>query len=181
MEKSEQLNELAKALVLFHVKVDKIKKDSTNPFFKSKYASLSGILESIDSALNESNLTIIQTPTGTHELTTMLLHSSGQYIMDTYFMKPTKDDPQGLGSSITYQRRYALGAVLSLNIDEDDDANEASVPSTKAKPQDDSKSWLNKGTDQFEKALKFIQEGGKISDIEKKYKLSKEVKELLLK
>lgn len=178
MEKSEQLNELAKALVLFHVKVDKIKKDSTNPFFKSKYASLSGILESIDSALNESNLTIIQTPTGTHELTTMLLHSSGQYIMDTYFMKPTKDDPQGLGSSITYQRRYALGAILSLNIDEDDDANEASVNNN---PQDDGKPWLNKGTDQFDKALKFIQDGGKVSDIEKKYKISKEVKELLLK
>ncbi|MEG2219786.1 MAG: ERF family protein, partial [Muribaculaceae bacterium] len=50
----------------------------------------------------------------------------GQYISDTYTMRPVKNDPQGLGSCITYMRRYALGAILGLNIDEDDDANKAS-------------------------------------------------------
>ena len=60
------------------------------------------------------------------------MHSSGEYIGETYVMTPTKNDPQGLGSAITYQRRYALGAILSLNIDEDDDGNEANKPSEKA-------------------------------------------------
>jgi len=172
MKTSEQLNELAKALVTFHLKVEKIKKDSTNPFFKSKYASLSNILDTIDPALIECDLTIIQTPTGTNELTTMLLHLSGQFIQDTYAMAPTKNDPQGIGSAITYQRRYALGAILSLNIDEDDDANAATKQTT-------DKPFLNLGTENYNKVLAYIQGGGSIAEVEKKYKLSKEVKQSL--
>lgn len=177
MIKSESIIELSKALVQFHVKVDKVKKDANNPFFKSKYASLSNILDSIDLPLIECGLSIVQMPSGENGLTTMLLHTSGEYIGETYIMTPTKNDPQGLGSAITYQRRYALGAILSLNIDEDDDGNEASKPSEKK----DDKPWLNKGTEQFTKAKKYIEDGGQISEIEKKYKLSKEVKEMLLK
>lgn len=177
--KSESIIELSKALVQFHVKVDKVKKDANNPFFKSKYASLSNILDSIDMPLIECGLSIVQMPSGENGLTTMLLHQSGEYIGETYTMTPTKNDPQGLGSAITYQRRYALGAILSLNIEDDDDGNEASKPPEK-KP-DDSKPWLNKNTPEFEKAVKYISEGGKITEIEKKYKLSKEVKEMLLK
>lgn len=54
------------------------------------------------------------------------MHISGEFIASKYTMRPTKNDPQGVGSCITYQRRYALGAALSLNIDEDDDGNKAS-------------------------------------------------------
>ena len=60
------------------------------------------------------------------------MHESGEFIMETYQMKPVKNDPQGIGSSITYQRRYALGAVLGLNIDDDDDGNGASGNKTAA-------------------------------------------------
>ena len=56
----------------------------------------------------------------------MLMHTSGEWLAESYFMKPSKDDPQGAGSVITYQRRYALGAILGLNIDVDDDGNKAS-------------------------------------------------------
>lgn len=179
MMKSESIIELSKALVQFHVKVDKVKKGSDNPFFKSKYADLSTILESIDLPLIECGLSIVQMPSGQNGLTTILMHTSGEYIGDTYTMTPIKNDPQSLGSAITYQRRYALGAILSLNIDEDDDGNEASKP--KEKKPENGKPWLNKGTDKFDEAKKFIANGGKISDIEKKYNISKEVKELLLK
>ncbi len=183
MIKSESIIELSKALVQFHVKVDKVKKDANNPCFKSKYASLSSILDSIDMPLIECGLSIVQMPSGENGLTTLLLHSSGEYIGETYVMTPTKNNPQGLGSAITYQRRYALGAILSLNIDEDDDGNGASSPPSEKKPKEDNdpRPWLNGGTAEFGKALDYIKGGGKIEDIEKKYKISKQMKELLLK
>lgn len=132
MEKSESIKNLAKALVKFNGLVGKVSKDSNNPFFKSKYAALPDILSAIHAPLQEAGLTLNQFPSGSHGLTTILIHAdSGEYMMDTYEMKPTKDDPQGVGSCITYQRRYAVGAVLSLNIDEDDDGNAASKPVTK--------------------------------------------------
>ena len=42
-------------------------------------------------------------------------------------MKPVKNDPQAIGSAITYQRRYSIGSILNLNIDNDDDGNKASI------------------------------------------------------
>lgn len=126
MEKSTTIGELAKAMIKFHLKVDKIKKDAKNPFFKSTYASLSNILEQIDTPLIESGLAVCQFPSGDHGLTTIIMHESGEFLQAEYTMKPVKDDPQGIGSSITYQRRYALASALGLNIDDDDDGNAAS-------------------------------------------------------
>jgi hypothetical protein len=128
MEQSESIKELAGALNKFQGAVEKIKKSETNPFFKSKYADLSAILDVIRQPLVENGLSFVQFPTGKNILTTQLMHISGEWMRDSYEMKPTKDDPQGAGSVITYQRRYALGAILGLNIDNDDDANKASEP-----------------------------------------------------
>lgn len=126
MEKSQSIKELAKALSLFQTKMEKIKKDSINPFHKNKYASLSTILEHIQIPLAECNLSFSQLPDGEH-LVTILIHlESGEYLQSNYLLSPSKLDPQGVGSAITYARRYALGAILGLNIDEDDDANKAS-------------------------------------------------------
>lgn len=130
IETSETIKEIAIAICNFQKEVGKIKKESTNPFFKSKYASLSNILDVIQEPLNNNNLSIIQMPIGQNQLTTMVLHNSGEWIKGTYLMTPTKTDPQSLGSAITYQRRYALGAVLNLNIDDDDDGNIASKSQT---------------------------------------------------
>ena len=54
------------------------------------------------------------------------MHISGEWISEKFYMKPTKVDPQAYGSVITYQRRYALSAILGLNTDSDDDGNKAS-------------------------------------------------------
>jgi len=139
MDKSESIKEIATALCKFQGEVGKIKKGETNPFFKSKYASLADILDVIRQPLAENGLSFVQLPEAEHQLTTLLMHTSGEWIRSTYSMTPAKNDPQGLGSVITYQRRYALGAVLGLNIDEDDDGNAASSPakSFQKKPASD--------------------------------------------
>lgn len=157
MQKSESIKHIAAALITFHLKVEKIKRDATNPFFKKKYATLSNIQENIDVPLSESGLAYSQLPIGEHGLSTILMHAeSGEYICADYIMRPIKDDPQGIGSAITYQRRYALCAVLGLNIDDDDDGNDASQPD---KSGDVNKPWLNEGTKEFEGAVKKLQAG----------------------
>lgn len=162
MEKSPSINNIAKALLIFHMKVETIKKDANNPFFKSKYASLSNILESIQIPLSESGLTFTQIPTGEGGLTTMIMHGdSGEFIIGEYIMKTAKNDPQSIGSAITYQRRYALCAVLGLNIEEDDDGNNASGKDNnkQAKEKANELPWLNEGTDQFKGAVEKMKAG----------------------
>jgi hypothetical protein len=127
MEKSNEITKLTTALVKFQGQMLKVGKDAINPHFKNRYASLSTIIEATQKPLADCGLAIIQLPEGENCLRTMLIHESGEYISETYKMTPSKNDPQGLGSAITYQRRYALGAILNLNIDEDDDGNQASA------------------------------------------------------
>jgi hypothetical protein len=128
MQTSDSIKEIATALVGFHSQMDKVSKSSTNPYFKSKYADLATILKAIADPLNENGLAIVQFPEGQNELTTRVIHTSGEWMQATYTMPVAKqNDPQALGSAISYQRRYSLMAVLSLTIaDEDDDANKAS-------------------------------------------------------
>lgn len=127
MEKSESIKELATALCSFQSEVEKIKKTEMNPFFKSAYASLANILDVIREPLTSNGLSFVQFPKGRYGLETMLMHTSGEWISESYEMEPSKHDPQGAGSVITYQRRYALGAILGLNIDIDDDGNSGSI------------------------------------------------------
>lgn len=175
MNKSESITELAKAMVKFHSEVGKVSKDAANPFFKNKYASLSNIIEAVTKPLNDNGLSVLQLPS-IEGLTTMLLHESGEWI-SSVSSTPVKDqtDPQKLGSAITYARRYALGAILSLNIDEDDDGQKAATPKRQAaKPQ------LKPMTEAWTKAVKYLVDGGLISAIEGKYALDKVNKDLLM-
>jgi hypothetical protein len=176
MPKSQSTKEITKALITFQVKVDTIRKDAKNPFFKSSYASLANILDSIKEPLIECGLAVTQFPYGENGLMTILMHQSGEWMGFEYQMRPAKDDPQGRGSAITYQRRYAIASVLCLNIDEDDDGNLA----THGRSTPDEKPWLNKGSEQFKSAVAYIQGGGSIEAIKGKYKLSKEIESLLL-
>jgi len=181
MEKSESIKNLALALVKFNGLVKKVKKDSDNPFFKSKYAALPDILAAIHEPLIQSGLVINQFPTGNHGLTTILIHAeSGEFMMDTYTMTPSKNDPQGIGSCITYQRRYAVGAILSLNIDEDDDGNKAS--GTEKKEVINELPWLNeKDTEKWKAVLNYlVKDNGTMDKIKKRYRISKANEDLLL-
>jgi len=179
MNKSESIVNLTKALAKFHSTVGKISKDAKNPFFKSNYASLSHILQEIQDPLEVAGLVISQFPNG-DGLTTLLIHcETGEYLEATYTMPVAKqNDPQALGSAISYARRYAVSSILSLQID-DDDAEKATnrKPEKPTNPVND-KPWLNKG-EALDKALDSLRKGGDLKSIESKYQLSKEIRQSL--
>ena len=144
MQKSASIKNLAKALQDFHREMGVIAKTETNPFFGSKYADLGTILSAIKEPLQKAGLTFSQFPEENNKLTSIIIHpESGEWIEASYYMAPVKEykkdregkilpgseytTPQGEGSVITYQRRYALGAILGLNLDEDDDGNAGSI------------------------------------------------------
>lgn len=126
MDKSQEIKSLAAALVKFQNEVQPVTRDGANPFFKSKYATLGNIIETIRTPMVKNGLSFSQLPVGENGLTTILFHSSGEYISATVTMKPKDATPQGQGSAITYMRRYALSALLGLNTDEEDDGQAAS-------------------------------------------------------
>lgn len=132
---SSQINDLAEALAKARKKFEKVVKDSANPFFKSKYADLSNIIEATVGPLSDNGLTLIQAPgrvlEDRVELTTLLLHSSGQWIRCESEMLVSKKDAQGIGSAITYGRRYAEQSILNV-AGEDDDGNAASSKTSQA-------------------------------------------------
>lgn len=139
MNRSETIAKLAKSLVLFNSEVNKIAKDADNPFFKNNYATLDTIIDEIRPILSKHGLSIMQIPSGDGQnvtLKTLLLHESGEWLeSDELTMKPVKNDPQAVGSCITYARRYSLAAFLSLNTGEDDDGNGATYGKDKPKPK----------------------------------------------
>lgn len=177
MKRSESISNLSKALATFHSLVGKISKDAKNPFFKSSYASLPHILKEIQDPMEKAGLIITQFPDESG-LTTMLLHSeSGEYLEATYTMPVSKaNDPQALGSAISYARRYAVSSILSLAIDDDD--AEGAMKAVRSPQAEDTRPWLNKG-EALDKAMDYIRKGGEIATIEAKYRLSKEIKESL--
>jgi len=130
MNKSESIVNLAKALLVFQTEVGNISKEAVNPFHKSKYASLTNILDGINDHLNKSGLVVMQCPNGDGEsvkLVTTVIHAeTGEFMESEFSMVPVKKDPQGIGSCLTYMRRYALASILKLNVDDDDDGNAAS-------------------------------------------------------
>lgn len=182
--KSNEINELAKALILFHVKCEGIKKDAKNPFFKSTYASLPKIIEAITEPLAESGLALTMFPIEDNGLYCLLMHTSGQWIEATYTMKPIKDTPQDKGSCITYARRYCISSILNLQIDDimnDDDGNKASGKTeVKAPVKEDGLPWLNKSMPEYQQAINYLNGGGLVMKIKEKYRLNKETEMLFL-
>lgn len=132
MLKSEQINELATALSMAQGAFPTVKKDSSNPFFKSKYADLAALIEAVQKPLAENGLAIIQCLSTDTEakfvrVETILTHKSGQFISDVFSLPVLDWKPQGLGSATTYARRYALQSFLNLGA-ADDDGNAAQGP-----------------------------------------------------
>lgn len=130
--KSETIGKIAAALVAFSGEVKSISHDASNPHFKSQYTSLDHMIDETKPILQKHGLMVMQFPGGDGEkvtMRTMILHESGEWIeSEPLTLRPTKTDPQGAGSAITYARRYSYAAALSLSLGDDDDGNGASAP-----------------------------------------------------
>jgi hypothetical protein len=136
IERSESIKELATALAKAQAALRPAAKDATNPHFKSKYADLSAVWEACREPLSTNGLSVVQLPAdsepGRLALTTLLMHSSGEFLSTTYSLKLQQDTAHGAGSALTYLRRYALAALVGVVADEDDDGNSASQPVQRA-------------------------------------------------
>ncbi len=187
MNTSTSITKLSVALVKAQGELNAVSKDGKNPHFKSTYATLQNIVESTRDVLHRHGLAVVQTfsqTDGTYiDLTTTLVHESGEWISGTITMRPTKPDPQGLGSAATYARRYAYAAILGIVADDDDDGNAASAPNNDRAPQHkyegDAREWLNvldrdgRLTDKGTKiAMRLAEDGEAWMALEAKYKMS---------
>lgn len=132
---SEQLSELFGSLAKARKGFHKVIKSSNNPFFKSKYADLAELLDATTDSLSDNGLAVMQFPVNGLDnrvaVVTRLCHESGQWAQGKLSMPISKADAQGIGSAITYGRRYSYGALLNIASEEDDDGNAAGGKRTK--------------------------------------------------
>jgi hypothetical protein len=184
MKTSDNVDKIIPAFIAFQADMPSVPKDGNNPHFKSKYATLGAITEATRPHLAKHGLGYTQfmsNKDGYQLIVTRIMHTSGQWMEDDgYILNPTKNDPQGMGSAVTYARRYTLGASLGIITEDDDDGNKASAPQATppvklapipkvTKPMPD---WFNDNgelNDLGKKAGEAISNGMKWSDIEKKY------------
>lgn len=133
---SSTIGKLAEALAKAQADFKPVLKDCRNPYYNSKYADLSNVIEATRGALSKNGLVILQSPRMNNEevfLTTLLMHASGEWISDDLRVPGTgkgKDgterfDVQTVGSAITYARRYAYQSFVGVAAEEDDDGNAA--------------------------------------------------------
>lgn len=158
---SEPTVTFAAAFIKLQGEIKPAIKDAENAAFKqgnrvSKYADLGAVWDAIKEPLKANNFGILQFPQYEGEtmyLETVLMHVSGECMVSKYPLRPTKQDPQGFGSALTYARRYSISAILGVVADIDDDGNAASgtpAPKPKAVSReekgdalDKARSWAN--------------------------------------
>ena len=162
MNKSESLRELATALSKAQMEMKNPPFDSKNPFFKSNYASLASVRDTVIPILAKYGLTVIQNVSSSANgvaCSNILIHNSGEWLESSPFEVPvTKHDAQGFGSACTYSRRFSLMALMAVVGDADDDGNaavdnkkeeprkETPAPSSSASPA--SGAWVSLSVDQ---------------------------------
>lgn len=136
--RSPTLAKLADALAKAQGQMEGAAKDSVNPHFKNKYADLAAVWDAIRKPLATNGLSVVQFPRTVQngvEIETTLLHTSGEFLRDALWLPCSKADAQGIGSAITYARRYALMAVCGIApVDDDGEAAVASTPRDASPP-----------------------------------------------
>jgi len=137
------MKEISKALVLAQMEMGNAKKDSTNPFFKSRYADLNSVREACIPALNSHGIAVLQ-PTvhidGKNFVKTVLLHESGESFESlTEIIYNKQNDAQAQGSGISYARRYGLQSLCNVGAEDDDGQKAVEQPKKKEAPKEDLK------------------------------------------
>ena len=123
MNKSESIKNLATALHKAQGQIKHAIKDAANPFFRSKYADLVSVWDAIRDAFQANGLSISQMPDMDGDkpvLVSILMHVSGEYLESRILLNPAKNYPQGIGSCISYYRRYSLQSIAGVCADDDD-------------------------------------------------------------
>lgn len=138
---SENITDLAKALLNVQQTVQPATKDAENPFTKSWYASLNSVMDACRDALIENGIWLCQHPVPVEQpnsigLVTKLTHAeSGQWQSSLAVVPLPKADPQGMGSAMTYARRYALTAMLGMVTEDDDGEGARTGRKTASRPK----------------------------------------------
>jgi hypothetical protein len=138
IQTSESVKEIATALAKAQGEVENASRNANNPHFRSTYADLAEVLNTVRPVLAKHGLSVVQAPSfadGLATVDTLLMHSSGEWIRNAASAPVQKPDPQGVGSATTYLRRYSLAAMCGI-AQEDDDAEHAvrSAPQRKQSP-----------------------------------------------
>ena len=154
-----------KKLAAAKSEIGAISKDSTNPFFKSKYFDINGLLKHVEPILQKNGLLLLQPIIKGEVFSEIVDIESGESVTSSLSL-PEITDPQKIGSCVSYYRRYTLQSLIGLQAI-DDDANAASKAT---KPKADKK-WVNKGDKIWNAA---IDKGVKIDKLLKHYAISKD-------
>ena len=166
----------------------KAPKNQRNNFGKYNYRSCEDILEAVKPLLDKYKCTLtisdeVREVCGVLFVEAIVFISDGKDSVHTKAqagIDPNRkgmDIAQSFGSSSSYARKYALNGLFLIDDTKDADSTNAHVKGAKSTE----KSWLNKGTAEFNKVQTYLKGGGNISKVEEKYRISKEVKELLTK
>ena len=166
-----EIKNIYQKLLAVQEEVGTISKDSTNPFFKSKYFDINALIEHINPILTKNRLILLQ-PIKDGIQHSQIVDVDTKEMVESTLELPIVPDPQKVGIAITYFRRFSLGALLGL-AGEDDDGNTASQESKKEYPKDD-KIWLNHNDENWSNVVKALVGGVTMDKIKAKYKMSKE-------
>lgn len=138
MTQSDSIAKVAPALVAAQGAIKPIPKDGKNPAFRSRYATLDAIMEAVRPALTANGLALVQgvKHPDTNEdgklvgitVESRIVHTSGEWVASVVPVPVVKADAHGLGSALSYGRRYGISALLALTTDDDDDGNAAATP-----------------------------------------------------
>ena len=192
---SETINELAEAISVAQGKIENVTRDQTAD--KYKYANLAQVLEMSRPLLAENDLSIVQCPgtaeNGDMELTTRVMHKSGQWIESTFDMpivipmskagNEMMSAPQAAGSTLSYMRRYAMSSVLGIAQEDNDAAPGEHGSKTYRKEPSDDKPWYNTVKEDKDSIIGAMI-GGRtaaaiVENLRKKYKVSKESAQII--
>ena len=166
MQKSDSIAAISAALAKAQHDVENASKNAKNPHFKSKYADLAELLNTVRPVFSGHGLAIVQMPSfenGIASVETLISHSSGEWISSICHAPVSKQDAQGVGSAITYLRRYSLAAMCGI-AQEDDDANSAVGHAPQAQAQTKPQAKPEISSERLAKAIEAIKAGKATKD-----------------
>lgn len=149
--------------------LDKVSKDSKNPFFGSRYFDINQLIEAVRPALIAEDLLLLQPIEGNAVGTRIVDIDSGEFV-EAFLPLPDLQDPQKIGACITYYRRFTLGSLIGVEAEDLDGAD--AVGHVKAKHPKSNLPWVNPKTTEWDKCEAYVRSGGNPKDLYKKYQVS---------